>query len=296
MKSLLPSFSSVKKGMIMHPTNPVAFTIFSHDIRWYGIMFAIGVATGYYLMQRNRKYVGVKADQVADLTFIMVIAGVVGARLFYVIEFFDSFKYTVINGITVRRTGWQIFLEAFRVDHGGLVFYGGCILCIAALFAYCRRKKLDPLRMADLMAPSAALGHAFGRIGCFLNGCCFGTPCHCSWGVQYPDIYHVCAGQTLYPVQLFESANNFVLAGILCFALARLKRGQTFTLYLTLYAIARFLLEFIRGDNTDFLFGIFSPGQSVALLIAPISLFFFFYFARKKQDDTIAEADMQGES
>jgi phosphatidylglycerol:prolipoprotein diacylglycerol transferase len=262
----------------MHLSNPVAFTIFSHDIRWYGIMFALGVASGYLLMQRNRRYVGATADQVADLTFLMVIAGVVGARLFFVIEFFDTFKYTVINGVTVRRTFPQILLETIRVDHGGLVFYGGCILCVATLFVYCRKKKLDPLRMADLMAPSAALGHAFGRMGCFLNGCCFGTPCHCAWGVNYADVYHVCAGQTLYPVQLFEAANNLLLAGVLCFALVKLARGQTFTLYLVLYGIARFCLEFLRGDNTDFLFGIFSPGQSVAMLIVPVAAFFFFYF------------------
>ena len=265
----------------MFPSNPVAFAIFSHDIRWYGIMFAIGVASGYFLMQRNRKYVGISADQVADLTFLTVIAGVVGARLFFVIEFFDTFKYTVIKGVTVKRTLPQMLLETIRIDHGGLVFYGGCILAIIALFAYCHRKKLDAVRMADLMAPSAVLGHAFGRIGCFLNGCCYGTPCDSVWGVSYPEVYDICVGQTLYPVQLFEAANNFILVVLLCFALRKLAKGQTFTLYLALYGIARFSLEFIRGDNSSFLFNIYSPGQSVALIIVPIAVFFFFYFGHK---------------
>lgn len=282
----------------MSPPNPVAFTIFSHDVRWYGIMFAIGVASGYYLMQRNRKYAGVTADQVADLTFLAVISGVVGARLFFVIEFFDSFKYTVVNGVMVKRTLPQVLMETLRVDHGGLVFYGGCILGIITLFVYCRRKKLDPLRMADLMAPSAVLGHAFGRIGCFLNGCCYGTPCHYAWGVSYPEVYHVCFGQTLYPVQLFESSINFTLAILLCVALRKLAKGQTFTLYLALYGIARFLLEFIRGDNTDFLFGIFSPGQSVALIIVPIAVFFFFYFGHhaKKLKENVEKPEENKEA
>ena len=280
----------------MSPSNPVAFAIFSHDIRWYGIMFAIGVASGYYLMQRNRKYAGVSADQVADLTFLTVVAGVIGARLFFVIEFFDTFKYTVINGVTVKRSFPQVLLETIRIDHGGLVFYGGCILAIIALFAYCRRKKLDAFRMADLMAPSAVLGHAFGRIGCFLNGCCFGTPCHCSWGVTYPEAYHLGIAQALYPVQLFEAANNFVLVVVLCFALRKLAKGQTFTLYLALYGIARFCLEFIRGDNTDFLFGIFSPGQTVALFIVPAAVFFFIYFGIKAKNAPKENATESDES
>ncbi|NOY74559.1 MAG: prolipoprotein diacylglyceryl transferase [Kiritimatiellaeota bacterium] len=272
-------------------SNPVAFTLFSHDIRWYGIMFAIGVLSGYFLMQRNRRHVGVSADQVADLTFLMVVAGVVGARLFFVIEFFDTFKHTVINGVTVRRSFPQILLETIRIDHGGLVFYGGCILCVITLFVYCRRKKLDPLRMADLMAPSAALGHAFGRIGCFLNGCCFGTPCHYGWGVEYANAFNVHPGQMLYPVQLFEASNNFLLAVLLCFALRRLAKGQVFTLYLALYGIARFCLEFIRGDNSDFLFGVFSPGQSVALFIVPVSVFFFFYLGYRERKGRRGEED-----
>ena len=261
--------------------NPVAFKIFSHDIRWYGIMVATGVLAGYFLMQKNRKYADLSQEQVADICFFSMISGVLGARIFYVIEFFQYFQYKIVNGMQVKRQFGEMLLEMIRIDKGGIVFYGGFIGAVVTLFIYCRLKKLNFLRVFDMMAPSLALGHAFGRIGCLINGCCYGKIAH--WGIHYPNlhIYGQCAGTTRIPVQLFESLINFLLAVILHFSLKKLKPGQVISLYCILYGTVRFLDEFLRGDNTRFFLGIFTPGQAVGLFVIPIGIAIFFYLAKR---------------
>ena len=265
--------------------NPVAFHIFSHEIRWYGVFVAIGVLAAYLLMQKNRKFASVSSEQVADICFIAVVSGILGARLFYVVEFFDYFKYEIVNGVRIQRPFLDMVWEMLRIDKGGIVFYGGFIGAVLSLYIYCRRKKLNFLRIFDMMAPSLALGHAFGRIGCLVNGCCFGKIS--SWGIHYPNIpvYQACAGTVRQPVQGYESIMNFTLSIVLCYALRKLKTGQVIALYCILYGTVRFLDEFLRGDNTKFFLGIFSPGQAVGLLVIPIGIFAFIYLGRRKGDD-----------
>jgi phosphatidylglycerol---prolipoprotein diacylglyceryl transferase len=265
--------------------NPIAFKIFSFPIRWYGVMAALGVCSAYWLIRKNRKYADLSSDQVADLTFLMVVTGVIGARIFYVVQYFDQFRYTYFNGVKVLRSTPAMLWEMLRVDHGGLVFYGGFIVTVIAMIIYCKKKKMDFWKISDILAPGLALGHVFGRIGCFLNGCCYGKPN--SWGITYSaKFFPGCKypGHALHPVQLYEAATNLLLAVVLCFFLKKVKRGQVLAIYIFLYGIIRFCDEFFRGDHSpeDLYFGTFTPAQFIGLFLIPIGIGLFIYFQKKE--------------
>ncbi len=259
--------------------NPVAFKLFGHEFRWYGVMAMLGVVAAYLLLLRNRRYAGLSKDGAGDVMFVTLVSGILGARLFYVVQFWDRYiRYKVIGGVRVLRTPWETAVEIVRIDHGGLVFYGGFLVAVAALFAYCRIKKIDFLRFTDAFVPSLALGHAIGRIGCFINGCCYGKVC--SWGVQYPDAYNVFPGHRVYPVQLFESGIEFATAVFLCLLLGRMRCGRLSAVYIMIYAVFRFSLEFIRGDHTDFFFGVFTEAQCISVFLFPAAVALFIWCGR----------------
>jgi len=259
--------------------DPIAFTLFGHDFRWYGVMAATGVMAAYLLLRRNRRMAGLSEERVADIMFVTLISGIAGARLFYVLQFWNRFiRYKVVAGVRMPRTAFETLIEIFRIDHGGLVFYGGFLCAVAALFIYCRRKKIDFLRFADAFVPSLAIGHAFGRIGCFINGCCYGKTC--SWGFHYPEKYNVFPGHGVYPVQIFESACEFAACILLLFLLGKMRKGRLSALYVIIYGIVRFSLEFIRGDHTDFLFGVLTEAQCVSIVAVPAAAYLFWRCGR----------------
>ena len=189
-------------------------------------------------------------------------------------------------------------LDVFRIDKGGLVFYGGFLLAFFGVWAYCRWKKFSFMRVADIYAPAVAMGHASGRIGCFLQGCCFGKPVHSSWpsvvfpagsapAQRYPanpaDLYASVRTATdsmpLVPVQLYEAACNFLIALLLLYLLKKVKRpGGVAAIYLAAYAVMRFCMELMRGDHTDHI-GVFTPSQTIALFVMLPAAAIVFYFA-----------------
>ena len=286
--------------------DPVAFHIFSFPVRWYGIMAATGCIAAYIMFLKNRKYADLSTEQVGDVLFLLIFSGIIGARIFYCVEYFDQFKYSYVNGMRVENSSGKIFIEMLKVYNGGIVFYGGFICAVIALFIYCRKKQFNFFKIADMAAPGLAVGHAFGRIGCFLNGCCFGKvtnhfgvlyPANTFPADRYPDLkqcadHLACHSQHLYPVQMFESIGNFLIATVLFFMLKKLKTGQTIALYFILYGILRFSDEFLRGDyqTKDLFFGVLKPGQFVSLFLIPIGIGMFIYFA-KKTTSTIDKTD-----
>ena len=192
------------------------------------------------------------------------------------------------------------WIDVIRIDKGGLVFYGGFIIALIVVILYCRWKKLQMLKVLDIYAPAVAFGHVFGRIGCFLQGCCFGRPVEPGsiWpSVVFPagsapaafypanpaDIYSAgtkCVSESmpLVPVQLYESLCNLVIGILLIWLLRKLKcPGRVGVVYLVAYAVMRFSLEFLRGDHTDHI-GIFTPSQAVALfLMLPAAALLYWY-------------------
>jgi len=269
----------------------IAFSLGALKIHWYGIFVALGFVLAMLVLLKERKRAGITADNVFDLALIAIFGGVLGARLFYVVQFHSQF----VNHP----------LDIIRIDKGGLVFYGGFIVAFATVWIYCRLKKLSLLRVMDIYAPAVALGHAAGRIGCFMQGCCYGKPVHSHYpsvvfpagsepARRYPanpaDLYAQVQKATdsmpLVPVQLYESVCNLGIAIFLLWMLRHVKRpGGVTAIYLASYAIMRFLMELMRGDHTDHIW-IFTPSQFFALfLMLPLAAFMFFYVGKKAQNE-----------
>ena len=266
---------------------PIAFTIGSFAVHWYGVFIGIGFLASFFLMLKLKKYASLTTDQVYNIAMIALFAGVVGARLFYVIQFWDQFKG---RGI----------LAILNVHEGGLVFYGGFILaftaeCIYAKWQSVRRilglkekqpadsaepkKNISLLALLDVLGPAMALAHAFGRVSCFMQGCCFGKPAPNGFPLavqfpagsaaayRYPSLL-TGGSEPVYPVQLFESAGNILMCVILLLLLRKRKYAGTIGgVYLILYGVMRFLLEFMRGDHTDSILGL-TPSQFIAVALA----------------------------
>ncbi|MCQ2352276.1 MAG: prolipoprotein diacylglyceryl transferase [Victivallaceae bacterium] len=251
--------------------NPIAFQIGALQVRWYGVMAALGFLAATWIVNRCRKHADLTSDQVSSMLLVTIISGVIGARIFYVVQFFDEYRDNL----------WEIV----RIDHGGLVFYGG-FLAIPVLWIWSKVQKRDFIRLLDLAAIALVLGHAFGRVGCFLNGCCYGKVTHSALGVIYPKTTapEFQDGLARYPIQLFETAENLVVLFILLAIVKKGKRGTTVAAYFVLYGILRFINEFFRGDNYHY-FGLFTIAQLIGIVLVPTGALLYWYFdhgAREK--------------
>ena len=236
----------------MHPT---AFQLGSFPVYWYGVMVALAFIAGLWTAARRCPKDGLQPSAIADMGPWLIISGLVGARALFVISYWEeSFAGKPL---------WEVF----AIRRGGLVFYGGLIAAVLASIVYVKWRKLPPMKVGDALAPSIALGHMFGRIGCFLNGCCYGAPCHQAWAVRFPED-HYTLGLPVHPVQLYEAGLNLLLYVSLEW-LYRRKRfdGQVFGIYLLAYAILRLVVEFFRGDYGDHRIGPFTPGQLISAAI-----------------------------
>lgn len=242
----------------------VALSFGSLRITWYGIAVVCGFVFGLWTASRRAVRDRISPEAVADLGLWLMIGGIAGARLWYVIAYWrDEFA---------SRPLW----EALAIFHGGLVFYGGLVGASLATILYARKRNLSLWKLSDALAPSIALGHFFGRIGCFVNGCCYGSHCTLPWAVSYKDVPSDNPGVTLHPVQLYEAGLNLVLYAFLARQYRR-KRfdGEIFALYLGCYGAVRFGVEFFRGDySVRYLGGWATPGQigSLIALVAAVIL------------------------
>jgi len=229
---------------------PIAFQLGSFPIHWYGVMIALAFLAGLWTAMRRAQRVNIAGEKIADLVFWIMIAGMIGARTIYVTTYWDEFAH-------------QPFSEIFMIQHGGLVYYGSVIGAAIALFIYVRWKRLPFFKIADILAPSIALGNAFGRIGCLLNGCCYGRVCHLPWAIRFPSQsegawmqqYHQgLVGRDdpslpVHPTEIYDALLNFTLYLGLAWLFRRRKfDGQVFATYLICYAVFRSLVERFRGD------------------------------------------------
>lgn len=239
----------------------------------YGFFILVGVVLGYfYFLQQGKKY-GITSDQVSGL-FLWCIAGVfIGGKLFFFLE--DPGKYLREPAAMLENPG------------EGFVFYGSFLCTIPILIWWFRKNKLPVWEMFDLVGISGALVHAFGKIGCFMAGCCHGKECAAAWGVvfNHPATHASPVGKPLYPVQLWDSA--IIFAAIFLMLWLKNRRqfpGQLFLTYGMVYAAGRFITERFRGDEErGFLFnGLLSHSQFIALLVF-LSCLALYMFLRKKE-------------
>ncbi|MBN2494865.1 MAG: prolipoprotein diacylglyceryl transferase [Deltaproteobacteria bacterium] len=207
----------------------------------YGVAIAVGFVVGIYLAIRQARREGVSADVVLDLSFWILIASMVGSRVLFIIVNIDDYIAEPINLVKI----WT----------GGLVFYGGFLGAVLAAWIYCYRQGISFFRISDIMVPSVAIGHCFGRLGCYSAGCCHGLPTGSEvFGAIFTSHGTVVArnkllGVALHPTQLYEALGECAIF-IALILLRKRKRfhGQLLVAYLILYALLRSVNEMFRGD------------------------------------------------
>lgn len=237
--------------------HPVLIRIGSFALPSYGVALACAFLAAIWLLRRRAPSFGVSPDAAADVGIWLLLSGLLGAKLLLL----------VVEGPRYLRS-WADFVEFLR---SGGVFYGGLIGALLALVLLLKKRRIGFWTFADMAAPAAALGHAFGRIGCFLAGCCWGRECSYPWAVTFTDPVAernvgVPLNVPLHPTQLYESAGLFVLCGLLLLFEKRRWPGQTFAWYLGSYALLRGTIEFFRGDPRGSVFsGAVSTSQLIAL-------------------------------
>jgi len=276
--------------------HPLLLDLGPLKIHWYGACVALALLAYMFTLRRLGRDTGRSPDYISNLLIVIVLSAVVGSRMAYVLEHWSE-HYAADP------------LSVFNITQGGHVFYGGLLLSGAAIVLFARIHRERLLGLFDFLVTALPLAHAIGRVGCFLEGCCYGRQCGDSaLGVTYPPHSHAWSQQLhdglishadptlpLYPTQLFEAAALLALFAILmatwrrrvCRAFAsppsRRHEGVQLALYLALYAAARFILETFRSD-TRLLVGPLTIGQaiSLALLALAAALAFYIYNARPR--------------
>jgi len=240
--------------------DPVCFYIGGKAVYWYGIMVALGFLAAVTHLTLLGRRDGRPAGFGSDLAFWLMLSGILGGRIAYVLADIGYF---------LREPAAII-----RIDQGGLIYYGGFVAAIFAGFVFARLHRIAFVDLADYAITSVPLGHAFGRIGCFLNGCCGGKEANVAWSVFQNGAYR-------HPVQLYEVFVNLVIYVMLLRVYCRHRRpGEVLALYCIAYGTARFFLEFLRADErlvSPFL----SLGQIISLALVAAGLVMWIVFPKR---------------
>lgn len=234
---------------------PKLFTIGSFSVPTYGVLVALGFLAGLTVTLRLGKRSKLPSEQLTNLAIYCALGGIAGAKLFMFL--FDWQYY------------WQNPSEIFSLStlQAAGVFHGGFLAALVVAIFYIRRQQLPAMQTMDCFAPGIALGHAIGRIGCFAAGCCWGRECDLPWAVRFhtDEAAPVPLNVPLHPAQLYESAANLIIFGLLYRQFHRTHRpGEIFGWYLVLYSTARFIVEFYRNHEQSLIAGL-SLTQWIAL-------------------------------
>jgi phosphatidylglycerol:prolipoprotein diacylglycerol transferase len=252
--------------------HPILIDLGRIQIRSYGFMLALSFLLGIYLAGRRAKRYGVEPQKILDLSVIIILAAVVGSRLLYVAFHLEQYANP---------------LDVFALWQGGATFYGGFILAMAASYWWVQRNRLSFLTVADIIAPSIALGLAFTRVGCLLSGCCYGKPTGMPWGLVFPPDSPAGAAAiatarqmgldqvALHPAQAYSTIKGLTIFAVLMLMQSKLtRRGSVFGLFLVLYGIGRFTIDFFRfyETNARVLMGL-SFNQVISIVLVAIGAF-----------------------
>lgn len=289
----------------------------SYTIASYGFMIMCGFLVCLWLLSRRSRKLGLNPADMFDSSLAILLGAIVGARIYYVIYDWESFSGNL----------WRIV----RIDQGGLVFYGGMVGATAALFFMMYLRRLPVRRTFGLVCSLLPLGHAFGRMGCFLNGCCYGKITNSIVGMRFPKvvvegesayellnlngkmiagsppfIHHLFSGYVeaadayslpVHPTQLYAVGYNLIIFGIVSYVLYhRWREGEAAWLYGILYGTARLLNEIFRAHpGEDLLFGSISAAQIICLILIAVGAFFLGRSRRKPFEPLPEPWSPQGE-
>jgi phosphatidylglycerol:prolipoprotein diacylglycerol transferase len=237
--------------------HPILLKIGNISLYTYGLFVALGFLTALWFARREAKRLNVNPTYVMDLGFYLLIAAIVGSRVFFL----------AVNPDVLSESIWAVF----QIWKGGLVFYGGFIAALITAIVYVRIIKVPFFKIADIFSPGLAAGHAVGRIGCFFAGCCYGKTCDLPWAVVFKDSLSLAPiGVHLHPTQLYSVAGNLLIFLFLWFYRKRTKcLGQLFWIYMLLYGIVRAFIELFRGDDErGFLLDGISVSQGICFVLA----------------------------
>lgn len=237
---------------------PVLFKFGPFTIYSYGVLVAIGCLFGFFYVQKEAKRTVADSEKIMRLFLWVLISGFLGGRILYILVEWENFLHDPLRTIFSR---------------GGFVFYGGFILAFTVGIWQARREGLHLWETSDIFAPAVAIAYAIGRIGCFLNGCCYGRPTTSWIGVTFsPESLAGSLRKPLIPTQLFSSLGSFIAFAILLYLKPRKKfAGQLFWVYVFLYAVTRSIIEVFRGDPRGHIW-IFSTSQFIGIIFAILSL------------------------
>jgi len=241
---------------------PVLFSLGAIHLYSYGFCIALGVLLSLFLMRRFALKKGFpKPDEVFDMAFMVLVWGFLGARLFYVVQ---NFSYYVSEP-----------LKIFAVWEGGLIFYGGAIAGFLGLVWVAWKKKWSLWKILDFLVPYVALTQAFGRIGCFLNGCCYGKVCDLPWAVRFPGLPYA-----VHPAQLYEAFYDIVLFAFLIKRREQVRfEGEIGLLYFLLYGMGRYTIEFLLEPGWMWMGLTSNQWLSIAIMVVA---FVIFQYRRRK--------------
>lgn len=250
---------------------PDLLRIGNFTLHTYGLCIALGALLGILFVSRQAKREGLNQQLLLDLVFYLLIAAIIGSRIFYIL---------LNPGYYLKHP-----LEMLMIWRGGLVFYGGFLFAFPTCFVYLKKHGLPFLKTCDILAPGLALGECIGRIGCFFAGCCYGRPTDLPWGVTFTHPNSLAQlGVSLHPTQLYTSAHA-LLAFIILVSFRRVKRadGQIVFLYILLYALGRLIIEHFRGDERGLLVaGYLTVTQTIAIILIPVAIFMIISLGKRK--------------
>jgi phosphatidylglycerol:prolipoprotein diacylglycerol transferase len=259
-----------------------AFDLFGRHIgpltlHTYGVLLAAAFLAGLWIAGRQARKDGLDPNRVTDLAVYVLIAGLIGAKIMLLV------------------VDWTYYSEnprlLFSILQSGGVFYGGLLAALPVAWWYARRHALEGWRTADVLAPGVVLGQAIGRLGCLAAGCCWGRPASVPWAITFTNVQAARTVGTpldtpLHPAQLYEAlAALGIFLTLLWIARRKRFHGQVTLGYIVLYAVARFAIEFYRGDESrGFLFdGLLSTSQFISILMLVGAALLLPYLLKKQR-------------
>ena len=253
---------------------PDLLTLGPVTLHTYGLFVGVGFFVGLLITIRLAKAEDISSQQVMDMGFVIIVSAIIGSRAMYVLM--NAPYYT------------RAPLDMLKIWEGGLVFSGGIIGVVLTMLWYIKRHGLSLGKIADLWAPAMAFGQCFGRIGCFMAGCCYGKPTDVAWGVTFT--HPRCLAplhESLHPVQLYSSISNLIIfLVVLVLYKKRTYEGQVFLWLLIMHSTARLAMERFRGDDRGLFLGSnMTLTQFVSILILVVSVGILFVVKSKRKGE-----------
>jgi len=223
--------------------HPVLISVGWFNVYSFGLMLALSFLVGIYVSSIRAKRFGVSPQKILDLSVYLILGGVLGSRLLYVVFHLEEYRSIV---------------DIFALWQGGATLYGGFLLALFAAYVFSKKQDIDFLLVADIFSPALALGIMLTRVGCFLSGCCFGSPTTVPWAVTFPadspagayarQVADQAGGViSLHPAQLYASVYGLIIFLVLMLSENKvIKRGATFGMLIVFYGVFRFTLDFFR--------------------------------------------------